>query len=142
MASSLDPSQMMARMQQMRNQDPADAVAQMIEDQDADGDGGLSIEELSGDGMGMPAEMFSQIDADGDGILTSDELTTDLEDRQAKMAEMGPPPDLAAMFGESDSEPTWQSVGQAQSAYQNSDMSALLARFGGSSTLESLDLSA
>ena len=46
----------------------------MIQEKDADGDGALSLAELTDGENGMPEELFSEIDTDGDGLLTQDEL--------------------------------------------------------------------
>jgi Ca2+-binding EF-hand superfamily protein len=57
-------------------QDVSEMAGRIIEDEDADGDGALSLEEIS-----MPDDLFSRIDKDQDGVIDKDEITADLESR-------------------------------------------------------------
>lgn len=61
-----------------------DFVSSVIGDNDADGDGKLSVDEA-----GFLEDHFSEIDSDGDGYLSQEEMVADLESRQEQMAMMG-----------------------------------------------------
>ncbi|MFH1153040.1 MAG: EF-hand domain-containing protein [Pseudomonadota bacterium] len=60
-------------------------VTQLIEKEDTDLDGKLSLEETS-----LSQDMFSSADADSDGLLSTDEL-------EQMLAQMPPPPSMAGM---------------------------------------------
>ncbi|WP_432734990.1 EF-hand domain-containing protein [Maridesulfovibrio sp. FT414] len=63
---------------------PEDFVSSIVSDNDADGDGKLSIDEA-----GFLDDHFSEIDSDGDGYLSQEEMVADLKSRQEQKAMMG-----------------------------------------------------
>ena len=69
---------------------PEDMVASIFEEQDADGDGALSLEE-----SGVDESMFSEADADGDGLVTEEELLAMMEKGRPE----GPPPEMGQAMG-------------------------------------------
>lgn len=76
----------MAEMMQSRRSsppDPDEMAASIVEKDDQDGDGFLSLAETP-----LDEDRFNEIDADGDGLISTDELSADA---QKNMAE-GPPP--------------------------------------------------
>jgi len=95
-------SSMANRLSKMasRQLDPAEIIARIMQEEDADSDGVISAMESR-----LDAKRFGEIDADGDGVLTSEELQSNFEKRQADMGAMprmagmpgGPPPDPAEM---------------------------------------------
>lgn len=68
-------------MQQSRKEQPSfEEMAQSIlEKDDTDGDGVLSLEETP-----LDADRFSEIDADEDGFITAEELSADAENHAAQ----------------------------------------------------------
>lgn len=71
-------------MQQSRKEQASfeDMAADILEQDDADGDGVLSLEETP-----LDAERFSEIDADDDGYITAEELSADAESHAAQGSE-------------------------------------------------------
>ncbi|MGE4555671.1 MAG: hypothetical protein AB7D07_02505 [Desulfovibrionaceae bacterium] len=75
----------------------AETASMLINNNDTDGDGNLSVDEL-----GFSDELYEAMDTDGDGLLTEEELSAGVTNNQeqfdqelmAKMAEegMAPPP--------------------------------------------------
>ena len=113
--------------------DPSKMASRIVEQDDANGDGVLSVDETS-----MDSEMFSAIDADGDGSLTVEELTEDMEARQAEMEEkMSEARDsLLSQLGTDDDELSLADLlsrNSARSAYegQNSLYAALKESYSG-----------
>ena len=104
-----------------------DMAAGMIEEEDGDGDGSLSIDEL-----GLSEEDFAEIDTDGDGLMSSEEIIAAVEDQNEALREFAPePPDMGDMDLTSTALQT-----QGLTAYQNSaDTYVLEALFGSDSTL-------
>ena len=81
LSSGIDASQMMNKMGRMRDPDPSVFAAKMMEHKDANGDGVLSLEEVSSGERSMPEEVFTRIDADGDGLLTQEEIAAGRPER-------------------------------------------------------------
>lgn len=71
-SSSLVSTQSTKSTQHKQPPSAADLVSEVIGKNDANGDGLLSVDELSG----LNSDSFSSMDSDGDGSLSSDELTT------------------------------------------------------------------
>jgi len=65
----------------------SDMASSLLENSDEDGDSMLSVSETK-----FSKDEFSGIDSDGDGKLSLDELTSDAEKRISEMAQQGPPP--------------------------------------------------
>ena len=142
--SGMDTSMTMSRMRpQGPPPDPAEFAAKIMEDQDADGDGALTIQELSGTPLGDDEELFAEVDADGDGLLTQSELETHMTERQAEMKSQMEAKGMAPPSSEEDMTSTLlQALNQAQSAYEDSNwLSDLLGNYQ-SSVLSGLDLTA
>jgi len=62
--------------------DPADMAASIIENDDTDGDGAISLKESP-----LNSKEFGKIDTDGNGTLSVEELTANFKARQANMAQ-------------------------------------------------------
>ncbi|WP_187170413.1 EF-hand domain-containing protein [Salidesulfovibrio onnuriiensis] len=65
----------------MQGVDPAEMAASIVEHDDTDGDGVLSLSETP-----LDEERFNAIDADGDGFITTEELSADMEENMAEGA--------------------------------------------------------
>ncbi|MGE4194894.1 MAG: EF-hand domain-containing protein [Pseudodesulfovibrio sp.] len=95
-------------MQSRRNStsDPGEFASSIVEKDDQDGDGFLSLAETR-----LDEDRFNKIDADSDGLISTDELSADAE---ARMAE-GPPP-MQGMEGMAmgDSDETQSSSGSGE----------------------------
>ncbi|QGY41120.1 hypothetical protein GM415_13610 [Pseudodesulfovibrio cashew] len=63
----------------MQGIDPAEMAASIVEKDDADGDGMLSLDETP-----LDEDLFNSIDADGDGFITADELSADMEEKASQ----------------------------------------------------------
>ncbi len=76
--SGMSPMSMMNSMRgpQSMKGNSVDFASKIMEQDDADGDGVLSIEETP-----LSEELFAEIDADGNGLLTTEELQTHHENR-------------------------------------------------------------
>jgi len=71
----------------MGSMSASDMASGLLKNSDKDGDNLLSISETRFD-----KDEFSAIDGDGDGKLSLDELTTDAEKRISERSSQGPPP--------------------------------------------------
>jgi Ca2+-binding EF-hand superfamily protein len=76
----------MSMMGMSRRKPPSsdEMASKMVESQDKDGDGSLSLVE-----SGMSEDMFNQIDTDGDGKIAAGEISTDMESRRKEMEAQG-----------------------------------------------------
>jgi hypothetical protein len=72
-------------MQARRNEppDPDEMAASIVEQDDQDGDGFLSLSETP-----LDEDRFNEIDADGDGLISADELSADAQEHMSE----NPPP--------------------------------------------------
>jgi hypothetical protein len=66
-------------MSQFQNANPSDFASDLIASQDSDGDGALSIEEVSAGERAVPEALFSRADTDGDGLLSQAEIERGVE---------------------------------------------------------------
>lgn len=68
-------------MQARRNQppDPDEMAASIVEKDDQDGDGFLSLAETP-----LDEDRFNEIDADGDGLVSADELSADAQEHMSE----------------------------------------------------------
>ncbi|MGE4423834.1 MAG: hypothetical protein AB7D39_16175 [Pseudodesulfovibrio sp.] len=68
-------------MQARRNQssDPDEMAASIVEKDDQDGDGFLSLAETP-----LDEDRFNEIDADGDGLISADELSADAQEHMSE----------------------------------------------------------
>ena len=87
-ASGIDSAQVASRVRQFQNADPSDFASSLIASQDSDGDGALSIEEVSAGERAVPDAIFSRADTDGDGLLSQAEIEQGVASRQAMMQKM------------------------------------------------------
>jgi Ca2+-binding EF-hand superfamily protein len=144
MSEGLGSSQSMNRMGRMQNAVPSEFAAKIMARKDSDGDGALSLEEMSGGKRSMPEDVFARIDSDGDGLLTQEEMTTAMEDRQAMLKEMESPlpgGGLSELSGSTDlSSLVLEAFTQAQGNATYQEGSLISSLFDGSqSLLGSLD---
>ncbi len=95
----------------MQDIDTGELAASIIENDDADGDGVLSLDETP-----LDEDTFNSIDTDGDGFITAEELSTDME---ANMAQgmSAPPPGSNAQASE-----TGSSGAQSEEEYDEYDL--------------------
>jgi Ca2+-binding EF-hand superfamily protein len=78
--------------------DASDLASKVLQSQDSDGDGALTVEET-----GLESGDFNTLDTDGDGSVSVDELTAGIEARQSELMSATPPTfDSAAASSGSD----------------------------------------
>jgi len=123
---------------QMQGIDPGTMASNIIEQDDADGDGSLSLDETP-----LSEELFNSIDADDDGFITAEELTNDISSKQAEGMPAPPSDGGQAAAASSDSASGTSSDEEYDSYDLNKDgvvsMSELLQAFNnGDSSLSSL----
>lgn len=72
-------------MQSMGEGNSSGQIAKsIVQEQDADGDGLLSLDET-----GMDKEIFGEVDADGDGYVSAEELSAGIEQAAERVSAMG-----------------------------------------------------
>ncbi len=76
----------------MQGLDTDELASSILEQDDADGDGVLSLDETP-----LDEETFNSIDADGDGSITAEELSADMEANMAEGSAPPPPPPNSEM---------------------------------------------
>jgi hypothetical protein len=99
----------LAEMMQARRKeqpDPDEMAASIVEKDDQDGDGLLSLSETP-----LDEDRFNEIDADGDGFISADELSADAQAHQGEN-----PPPMEGTEG--------MTMGEAQSSSQASSASS------------------
>ncbi|EGB14933.1 putative signal transduction protein with EFhand domain protein [Pseudodesulfovibrio mercurii] len=71
----------LAEMMQVRRKepDPDEMAASIVEKDDQDGDGFLSLAETP-----LDEDRFNEIDADGDGLISADELSADAQEHMSE----------------------------------------------------------
>ena len=108
-SSSLGLAEM---MQARRNAppDPDEMAASIVEKDDQDGDGLLSLSETP-----LDEDRFNEIDADGDGFISAEELSADAQEHMSEN-----PPPMQGMEGMAMGE----AAGSAQSSASGGDESS------------------
>lgn len=99
---------------QMQGTDTESMVSSIFANDDADGDGLLSLNETP-----LDEERFNSIDTDGDGYISTDELTTDMEANMAEGASAPPPGSEAQAAGSSGSA---SGSGESEEEYDEYDL--------------------
>ncbi len=83
--SGIDTAQFSSRINRTQSTDPSDFASNLVADRDGDGDGALSLDEMSSGERAVPEQLFNRADADGDGLLTEAEIAQGFERLQAKL---------------------------------------------------------
>jgi hypothetical protein len=113
----------------------AQSAAMMIENEDTNGDGSLTVDEF-----GMSDELYEAMDTNGDGLLSEEELSTGITNNQEQFDQ-----ELLAKMEEDGTAPATTDAASAASAYQTQyDLTSTLldSLFGDSDSAESyLDIS-
>ncbi|QJB56089.1 EF-hand domain-containing protein [Pseudodesulfovibrio sp. zrk46] len=126
---------------QMAGIDPSQMAASIFDQDDADGDGLLTLDETP-----LSEEIFNSIDTDGDGSISAEELTADIESKAAE-GMPAPPPGAQEQAAAASSESSSSSSSDSEEDYDvldlNEDgvvsMSELFQAFqNGDSSLSSL----
>ncbi len=108
-------------------------AAQMIEENDEDGDGALSVSET-----GLSDDAFNALDTDGDGILSSEETSAGVLAQNEDLRSLAPPPPFE-MGSEEESDflstAGSQASQQGYATYQNAMESFMSSLFTDSSSL-------
>lgn len=144
--ASLSLAEMMQQARQSAPPDPDEMAEFIVEKDDQDGDGLLSLEETP-----LDEDRFNEIDTDGDGYITAEELSTDAQSRMADGSAPPPPPSMSGVSGAEDTQSAESDSEEEYDEYDlNEDgvvsMDELLQAFRGgdlslSSLLGSLDQS-
>ena len=92
--ASVGMAEMMQQARRSQAPDPDEMAQFIVEQDDQDGDGLLSLDETP-----LDEDRFNEIDTDGDGYITAEELSADAQSRMGDGSAPPPPPGMQGMFG-------------------------------------------